>query len=369
MVRTVVGSVILCLVVFATGGAIALVKYRMIEAQISAPPPPEMPESVVMASAIPTSVRQEAVSIGTVLAPQSIRLRSELVGIVESIAMVSGSVAEPNDLLVQFDTSVEKAQLQSAMASKKIADSTFRRTKEAAQVNASTQLELEQSEAAVSQANAEVLRLEAVIRKKTLRAPFRARVGLFDIHPGQYLQEGTEIAMLQGIDSFVNVDFAMPQQVADELSPGDKISLRTSLENILAHITAIDSQADRLTRGVKARARVDNPPVSMQPNDSVRVQMEYGAAIEGVLIPSSALRRAPSGAYIFAVEEGEKGDLRARQQEVIAGRTVGDNVVIVGGLAAGQRVVADGSFKLREGSLLMDSNIATADLQKAGMQP
>lgn len=368
MVRAIVGSVILCLVVFATGGAIAFVKYRMIEAQVNAPPPPEMPESVVLASAIPTSVRQEAVSIGTVLAPQSIRLRSELVGIVESIAMVSGSIAEPNDLLVQFDKSVEKAQLQSAMASKKIADSTFRRTKEAAQVNASTQLELEQSEAAVAQANAEVLRLEAIIRKKTLRAPFRAHVGLFDIHPGQYLQEGTEIAMLQGIDSFVNVDFAMPQQVADELRPGDKISLRTISENILAQITAIDSQADRLTRGVKARARVDNPPVSMQPNDSVRVQMEYGAPIEGVLIPSSALRRAPSGAFIFAVEPDEKGELRARQQEVMAGRTVGDNVVIVGGLTAGQRVVADGSFKLREGSLLMDRNVASADLQNAGAQ-
>jgi membrane fusion protein (multidrug efflux system) len=291
-----------------------------------------------------------------------------LVGIVESIAMVSGSIAEPNDLLVQFDTSVEQAELQSAMASKKIADSTFRRTQEAARVNASTQLELEQSEAAVAQANAEVLRLQAVIRKKTLRAPFRARVGLFDIHPGQYLQEGTEIAMLQGIDSFVNVDFAMPQQVADELRLGDKISLRTNLEIILAQITAIDSQADRLTRGVKARARVDNPPSSMQPNDSVRVQMEYGAPIEGVLIPSASLRSAPSGPFVFAAEPSEKGALRAHQVEVVAGRTVGDNVVILRGITPGQRIVADGSFKLREGSLLVESVAATDVAKKAASE-
>ena len=368
MFRTIVGSVILCLVVLATGGAIALVKYRMIEAQTNSPPPPEMPESVVLANAIPTSVRQEAVSIGTVLAPQSIHLRSELVGIVESIAMVSGSIVEPNDLLIQFDTSVEKAELQSAMASKKIADSTFGRTRQAARVNASTELELEQAEATVAQANAEVLRLEAVIRKKTLRSPFRARVGLFDIHPGQYLQEGTEIAMLQGIDSFVNVDFSMPQQVADELRPGDKISLRTNTEYILAQITAIDSQADRLTRGVKARARVDNPPDSMQPNDSVRVQMEYGAPIGGVLIPSASLRQSPSGAYVFAVQENDKGEIRSHQQEVKAGRTIGDNVLILDGLTEGQRVVADGSFKLREGSLLMEVNGATAVAEKAGTE-
>jgi membrane fusion protein (multidrug efflux system) len=270
--------------------------------------------------------------------------------------------------LVQFDTSVEQAQLQSAQASKKIADSTFRRTREAAQVNASTQLELEQAEATVAQADAEVLRLKAVIRKKTLRAPFRARVGLFDIHPGQYLQEGTEIAMLQGIDSFVNVDFSMPQQVADELRPGDKISLRTNSKIILAQITAIDSQADRLTRGVKARARVDNPPSSMQPNDSVRVQMEYGAPIEGVLIPSASLRRSPSGAFVFAVESKESGELRAHQKEVFAGRTVGDNVVVLAGITSGQRVVADGSFKLREGSLLMDSAATTAASQRAGVK-
>lgn len=367
MARTIVGSILLILVVLATGAGIAMVKYRMITAEMSAEPPPEMPESVLIVPAVKTTIRQEAVSIGTVLAPQSLHLRSELVGIVESITMVSGSIAEPNDVLVQFDASVEKALLAGAEASKKIADSTYRRTLQAAKANASTQLELEQSEAAVALANAEVDRLNAIIRKKTLRAPFRARVGLFDVHPGQYLQEGAEIAMLQGIDDFVNVDFSMPQQVADELRLRDKISLNTGTKVILAEITAIDSQADRLTRGVKARARVDTPPDSMQPNDSVRVEMEYGAPIHGVLVPSSALRRSPSGAFVFVVETGENSQSRAHQQEVFPGRTVGDDVVVLKGLSEGQRIVADGSFKVREGSLLMDSSVAATDATNTGV--
>ena len=53
-----------------------------------------------------------------------------------------------------------------------------------------------------------------IIARKTIRAPFRARVGLADVHIGQYLNEGTELTTLQGIDQAANVDFTVSQSVA-----------------------------------------------------------------------------------------------------------------------------------------------------------
>src|SRR2546430_13395635 len=73
---------------------------------------------------------------------------------------------------------------------------------------------------------AQLARTRAVIEKKTIRAPFRARVGISDVHPGQYLNEGTELTTLQGVDAAANVDFTVAQAVAAELHAGDRKSTR-----------------------------------------------------------------------------------------------------------------------------------------------
>ena len=74
-------------------------------------------------------------------------------------------------------------------------------------VTAETELDRARAERDV--ALAQIARTKAVIARKTIRAPFRARVGLADLHPGQYLNEGTQLTTLQGVDDAVHVDFTV----------------------------------------------------------------------------------------------------------------------------------------------------------------
>jgi membrane fusion protein, multidrug efflux system len=349
-VVTVLASLALIGIVGLIGWLLARQKLAM----MSAPPPPfaEQPESVRFASPEMVSLRQSTTAVGTVLAPRSVQLRTEVAGTVASVTFQAGSEVKEGDLLLKLDTSVEEAQLASAEAAKKIADSTFKRTQQAANVRAISDLELEQASSALAQASAEVLRLNAVIRKKTIRAPFLAKAGLFDIHPGQYLPEGTAITMLQGVAEFVYVDFMMPQQAADEVHAGDQIRLLHNQCSIDATIVAIDSQSDRVTRNLPARAKVVRPPETLLPNDSVRVELEYGSPMQAMAIPAAALRRSPSGTFIYlAVPDAEDPQkLRAQSQVVVVGKSIGQKVAILSGLALGQSVVSDGSFKLRNGA-------------------
>ena len=183
-----------------------------------------------------------------------------------------------------------------------------------------------------------------------MRAPFRAQAGLFEIQVGQYLPEGAQITMLQGIDEYVYIDFMMPQQAADDLHVGDEIKLAGQPKPCPAKIVAVDSQADRVTRNVMARARLDNPPASMQPNDSVRIELEYGNTVDALAIPAAALRRSPKGAFVWVVEPDPKETekLKVRDQSVEPGKMIGQKVAILSGLTADQTVVSDGSFKLRK---------------------
>src|SRR5262249_2705616 len=66
---------------------------------------------------------------------------------------------------------------------------------------------------------------KAVIARKTIRAPFKAKIGISDIHPGQYLAEGTQLTTLQGVDPAVHVDFPIPQMIAAGLREGDAVEV------------------------------------------------------------------------------------------------------------------------------------------------
>jgi membrane fusion protein (multidrug efflux system) len=369
MTKSIVGSIILVLLVLVAGAGVGWFKYQSIQASMNKPHPPEMPAAVVLGVVEPVSFRQSVTTVGTVLAPQSIELRTEVAGTIQNISIESGGIVKQGDELLKLDDNVEQAQLQGAEAMVKIAESTFRRTREAANARAVSELELDQAEAKLAQAKAEVARLEAVIRKKTLTAPFPARVGLCDLHLGQYLPEGTRITMLQGIEDFVHIDFSMPQRVADEVQVGESISLLDRDRTFHAEIVAVDSQADRLTRSIMARARLSNPPPTMQPNDSVKVLVEYGTPVQAMVVPASSLRRSPTGSSVYVVRKDDQGSMRAHLVPVTPGGTRDSKVVVFQGLSVGQTIVADGSFKLHENALLVDSNAMAASETKSDSTP
>ena len=82
--------------------------------------------------------------------------------------------------------------------------------------------EVDSTRAARDVALAQIARIKATIDRKTIRAPFRARVGISDVHPGQYLSEGTYLTSLQGVDASAYVDFAVAQQVAAGCAPATR---------------------------------------------------------------------------------------------------------------------------------------------------
>jgi membrane fusion protein (multidrug efflux system) len=176
------------------------------------------------------------------------------------------------------------------------------------------------------------------------------------VHPGQYLNEGTVLTTLQSVDDALHVDFAVPQAVAAGLKPGDRIDVfaGTGSEPIAAKVAALDAKVDPTTRNSTVRARIDLSgkggaksavPV---PGSSVRVSVGVGASSRVVSIPATALRKGPSGDHVFVLAPDAQKQLRAQVRPVKVGATVGDEVLIVEGLAAGDQVATSGSFKLRD---------------------
>ena len=350
------GSVVIIVAVILLGVGLASWKYESLQSQQAASAnQPEPSESVTVALARTINHRPTTTSIGTVLALRSISLKNELAGTVREVRLIPGQVVEGGTLLVALDVSVEEADLRAQEAQVALAKTILHRRQNLSQELATTQEEVDRARADLDVAQAQIARTKAIIAKKTIRAPFRARVGIADVHPGQYLDEGTLLTTLQGVSEAVHVDFAVPQQVAGELQVGETVEVMTTghAQPITAKITAVDARVDPTTRNAMVRARIEGTNPIPAPGTSVRVRVPVGSMRQVVAIPVSALRKGPSGDQVFVIAQGQDGQTRVHARHVESGPMSGDEIVIHAGLTAGEQVAAVGSFKLRDGTLVM----------------
>ena len=349
-----VGSVVLPLMVLVIGFGLAAWKYDAIqEGQAASAKQPEPMETVTVAVAKEIEHRQSTTSIGTVLALRSITLKNEIAGTVREVHLTPGQVVEGGTVLVALDVSVEEAELKAQEAQAALAKTVLDRRKNLNQEMATTQEEVDRARADLDVARAQITRTKAIIARKTIRAPFRALVGIADVHPGQYLNEGTLLTTLQGIDDAAHVDFTVAQQVAADLRAGElvEVSAGTSAP-VTAKIVALDSRIDPATRNAVVRARIEGTVHMPSPGSSVRVRVPVGTPRKAVAVPVSALRKGPQGDQVFVITQDKDGRARAHVQPVESGAMFGDEIVIHAGLTAGEQVAASGSFKLREAALV-----------------
>src|SRR5690554_4077773 len=319
--------------ILVVGGGIVALRDVLGEGAHAEAPMAEPAQVVTEAVAQPRDYRGSTTAIGTVLAIRSISLRNELPGTVRWVGLRSGQVVEAGTVLVALDVSVEEAELRALKA-----------------------------RAERDVALAEIARLEAVIARKTIRAPFRARVGIADVHPGQFLEAGTLLTTLQGVDDEANVDFTVPQDIAATLRPGGQVEVVVGEDEALvvpAQIVAVDARVDPVTRNAAVRARIRDALDQLAPGSSVRVRVGVGQEQHAVIVPVTALRKGPDGDHVFVLAEVD-GQVRAQVRRVAAGPITGDSVIILSGLDAGERIAASGSFKLRDGALVQVADPALA---------
>ncbi len=214
--------------------------------------------------------------------------------------------------------------------------------------------------------------LEAIIAKKSIRAPFDGRISIRQVELGQVLSAGAPIASLQSI-SPIHADFWLPQQALIDLQPGQAVQLTTDTfpgATWKGEVTAINPEVDPTTRNVKVRATFENQDGRLRPGMFTNVQVLSAEKHPVLLIPVTSVLYAPYGDTVFAIEGKKdasgKEALTVKQQFVRLGERRGDFVAVTSGLEKGQKVVSAGAFKLRNGQPVMVNNSVGA---KAELQP
>lgn len=403
--QAVVTAGVVFLLLAVVGGGLAAWKYRQFT---NVPPPmPEFGQSVKIVKARLAPYQPEAELVGTVFPFRTVTLSNEVAGTIREVGFESGAIVEEGQVLLKLDASMEEADLKAARANVgvaeagiavadaqiKLSESTLRRLTQALATKAAAEADVERAQADldvaraqkqraqadVDQSKARVAQIEAQIAKKTLRAPFRAKAGLRNVHVGQYIGEGNQIVGLQGITDQIYLDFGLPQDQAQRVSVGEQFMVRSTVlgkDPKRVEVVAIDAAANPTTRNVRLRAVVDNKEQKLSPGMFVDVRVPVGAEQQVVVAPLTAVRRASFGDHVFIVrsvpdeKDSSKKVLRAFQAFIKTGPTLGEDIIVLDGLKEGDELASEGSFKLREGAMVMPAGAAPAGAPGApGAEP
>ncbi len=324
----------------------------MVRAGESFVPPPQAVTSAKVETAEWEATRS---AVGTLVAVEGVTIAAEVPGRVREIAFQSGATVRRGEVLVRLDTSAEEAQLAAAVADAELARSTLERARTLRRGEVNAQADLDAADAHAKQAAATVANLEAIIAKKTVRAPFDGRISIRQVSRGQILAPGTPIASLQTVNP-IYADFWLPQQALRKLAPGERVRLRTDTFPDAAwegQVTTVNPEVDPATRNVRVRATLANADGRLRPGMFGTVEVVSAEKRRVLAIPATAVLYAPYGDSVFAIEERKDAAGRpaavARQKFVRLGERRGDLVEVVSGLEAGETVVGSGAFKVRNG--------------------
>jgi membrane fusion protein (multidrug efflux system) len=306
---------------------------------------------------------QKLEALGNARANESVDVTAKLSNIVTAVRFRDGERVQRGQVLVQLDAAQARADVAAAEAMVTESESQYQRSRELLQTQALSKSSFDQLEATVKSNRARLGAAQARLEDTVIRAPFSGRLGLRRVSVGTLITPGTVITTLDDT-SVIKLDFSVPENFVASLREG--LSVRASAPAFpgrvfAGKVSSIDSRVDLATRSVVVRALLANDDGALRPGMFLSVSLAKDER-DALVIPEEALTPEAERQYVYVVTDG-----RASRREVRIGTRRPGSVEVLSGLGAGDRVIVEGTQKVRDGAAvrgverLADTDVAAAD--------
>ncbi|CAB3762257.1 multidrug transporter [Burkholderia paludis] len=329
-----------------------------------------IPQPVQVATATQGEMPIVLSALGTVTPLANVTVKTQLSGYLQSVAFQEGQIVKKGDLLAQIDPRPYQVALENA-------DGTYARD---AALLATARLDLKRYQTLLSQDSiaSQTVDTQASLVKQyegavktdqaaidsaklnltyaRITAPVSGRVGLRQVDPGNYVTPGDTngivvITQLQPMSVIFTTSEDNLPQILKQVNAGQTLSVTAYNRNNTVpletgSLATLDNQIDTSTGTVKLRANFDNKAGMLFPNQFVNTRLLVDVMRNATIVPTSAVLSGSIGQFVYVVN----ADNTVTVRKVTPGPVDGERTSIVSGLAIGERVVTDGSDRLREGA-------------------
>jgi len=297
-------------------------------------------------------------ALGTVHARESITVTAKVSEVVQQVHFESGEQVLAGARLVTLSDNQQQAALTAAEATAAEAESAYKRHLELVEQQLIARSTLDTQRALHESAQARVAQMRADIGDRIIRAPFAGVLGIRRISQGALITPGTPIVTLDDI-SRVYVDFPVPEGQLAQLAPGQPVS-GTSVawpgQVFTGTVSVVDARVDESARAVVVRADFHNPGHKLRPGMLVQV-IALRPTRQALAVPELALVQVGRETFVWKVGE----DARVERVPVVPGQRSRGLVEVISGIAAGDKIVVEGTGKLYPGASVHETGAASGE--------
>ncbi|KAF1014572.1 MAG: Multidrug resistance protein MdtA [Stenotrophomonas maltophilia] len=285
-------------------------------------------------------------ALGTAKARESITVTAKVSEIIERVHFESGQQVAAGTPLVTLRGMAQEAALTQAQATFSEADQLYRRQRELATQKLVSSATLDTQKAIRDSAEARVAEMQSEIGDRRVRAPFAGVLGIRQVSPGSLVTPTTVITTLDDIDR-MHVDFQVPEAELASLSNGDKVeatSVAWPGRTFEGEVSTVDARVDPATRAVTVRADFADADHALRPGMLLDVRI-FRPERQALVVPEISVVQVGRDSYLYRI----KPDATIERVDIVAGARRAGAVEIKQGLQGGERIVVDGTGKLRPG--------------------
>lgn len=204
--------------------------------------------------------------------------------------------------------------------------------------------ELKSAAGQLESAKGKYLGAEAQLSYSEIRSPINGFITDRPLYPGEMAAAGTPLLTVMDLSSVI-AKAHIPQSDAEALKVGDPGTITVAGINapVEGKVTIISPALDPGSTTVEVWFEAKNPKHALKPGTSVQLSLTAQNVKNALVVPANSVLTAPDGSATVMVA-GTDG--RAHQTAVKLGIRNGDEVQILDGLTANDKVVASGAYGL-----------------------
>jgi multidrug efflux system membrane fusion protein len=318
--------------------------------------------------------------LGTVQPYDTVTVRSRVDGQVIKVGFHQGQMVKEGDVLVQIDPRPYQAALEQAQAKKAQDEANLRnaqldleRYSTLAKSDFASRQQLDTQQATVNQLTAQIKGDQAAIDNAqtqldytTIRSPLTGKTGFRFVDPGNIVHASDTAGIVSVVKlQPISVVFTAPEEdlqpINQALAAGQVpvTALSSDSSRVLAqgHLALVNNQIDQASGTIQMKATFDNADNALWPGLSIATRLLVTTRKNAVVVSNDAIQHGPTGLYVFFIDKNNKVAMR----DIKVGDEGTTRSVVTQGLAAGDRVVVAGQYRLTQGALV--------DARAAGAQP
>jgi multidrug efflux system membrane fusion protein len=334
-------------------------------------------------------------ALGTVTAYNTVTIKSRVDGQLMEVPVREGQAVRQGQMLAEIDPKPYQAALEQAQgqlvkdqASAVNARAQAERygallqagvvSKESEQAQVST---AGQAEGSIAADQAAIQAAKVNLGYTRILSPIEGVVGLRQVDPGNIVHASDTNGLLVVTQlQPISVIFTLPEdqlpEVLKRTRGGSRLAVEAFDRAAQTHLASgslltVDNQIDTTTGTVKAKAVFENRDGALFPNQFVNIRLILQEKQNAIVIPAAALQTGTQGNFVYLLKEGQppanlvekkstdmplpqlaenQSNYYVEAQTVNVELTEGAQVILNGGVKAGDRIVVDGQEKLKNGS-------------------